>query len=157
MKSGNTFKGKIGLIQGIDEGAEKVVTWTPCFRLHGGHEQGAKSDLDFFVTLNERSTGKGKRVKQFYFRIANGVMKMLQWEHGDNILLCYDKEDQRNMMLLKHDKGYRVNQESGSEKAHVKISRIAMNAPWCLLSPFNGLKVKYTVDEQNRLLFRIEN
>ena len=160
MKS-NPITGKIGLIQGIDAPAPPQVTWTPCFRTNLGGVRGAvKSDMDFLFSFSAKANKAGKVKKAIFLRLAHGLLKKIGWEDGDNILLCYDKDDQKNMMIFKHPKGYKLNPESGFEKAVIKVSRIGMTADWCVLPECLSKNLKYTIDatdkESIRLIFRVE-
>lgn len=127
------------------------IDWQPVFREYGNSGNRRLSDTDMYATF-KTTIGSGQKVnKSLYLRIGRAIIAELGWEEGEALLLCYDKADVFNMMLIKNDKGYKMGREKGTP-----MHAVTVKTPFISCQPFKGVPVSYEVDKkEKRLYFRI--
>lgn len=129
------------------------INWVPVTRQYAGFtgasfpEMGLKAVLT--LTLHPR---KAAAKRELVLRLGVALIRELGWEYGDNILICYDKDDVHNMMVMKNPKGSKLQREGGN-KSNGKIFRLAIQAPFLTCAAFKSTTQIYKLDKINKRLF----
>lgn len=132
-----------------------VIQWEPVYR--SAHTSSPRSENDFIANFTFSKGTSGNLVKTLHLRIGKQVIKELGWDHGDYVLICFDKDDICSMMALKHERGYKLIAEMSTDKNpdHAKIFRVGVKADFLTLPQFKGMHLTYKIDREKRLLFRL--
>jgi hypothetical protein len=124
------------------------IQWIAVFRNHGHSD--AFGDMDFKARMDMKVLKNGIDVKRtISFRFGLGIMLEMEWEIGDKLLLCYDKNNTHNMMLMKHEKGYAISLEGKSEH----IARISCPADFLTCDAFGTIGQNIQMDKKNKKVF----
>lgn len=137
------------------ESTPKQINWVLVDAGRTHHDTIQENEL--FATFTHVKNKKTNKIeKKFRFRFTHGLLKKMGLEETDRVMLCYDADDQKHMMLFKNDKGNKLCFEQATEKRRVKVSVITVRGDWCVLDAFIGQKIEYTIDNHKRLLFRLK-
>lgn len=129
------------------------VEWVPVVRQYTNFHSGGFPEMGLKALMTvtphpKKPTSK----KELVFRMGIGLVRELEWEAGDSIITCYDKDDVHSMMIMKHPKGSKLMREGGS-KSNGKILRLAINAEFLTCGSFRSTTQIYKLDKVNKRLF----